>query len=191
VPHSELLSDNEIATLARRHGFTGTGLVDAIAVCLAESGGNIFASNTKGNKPPSTDRGLWQLNDHYHPEVSDKQAYDPNSCCDAAYRISDSGRTWDPWSTYISGAYREFLPRAEAAVSATVLSTPYTLTRTLREWMNGEDVKRVQIRVGAKVDGVYGPATMTDVARWQRAHHISADGIFGPQSAKTAGWLYK
>jgi peptidoglycan hydrolase-like protein with peptidoglycan-binding domain len=67
------------------------------------------------------------------------------------------------------------------------------LTRTLRltrPWTRGTDVRRIQALVGAHVDGIYGPATEQHVRTWQRSKHITVDGIFGPQSAKAAGWTY-
>jgi Lysozyme like domain len=63
-----------LAVAAAQAGFTGPGLRLAVAVGLAESDGNPTA---RGPNPPtpgcptgSTDRGAWQLNNCYHPEVS-------------------------------------------------------------------------------------------------------------------------
>jgi hypothetical protein len=98
------LTDAQVATVARRAGFTGERLIDAITVCLAESGGRTDVVNTAGNHPPSRDRGLWQINDHYHPEVTDRQAFDPDGNAHAAYRISEGGRSWSQWSTWQSTA---------------------------------------------------------------------------------------
>lgn len=49
----------------------------AVRVATAESSLNPKASNVRNNKPPSTDRGLYMWNSHWHPEVSDAEAYDP------------------------------------------------------------------------------------------------------------------
>lgn len=67
----------------------------------------------------------------------------------------------------------------------------YVLRRVLlvqRHPLKGADVKAVQRLVGAVVDGVYGQQTAAAVARWQHAHHLAADGVFGPISARAAGW---
>ena len=90
-------------------------LVTAVAVGLAESSCNPSATyvNPGGN---GTDRGLWQINSKYHPEVTDACAYDAQCNADAAYRISSGGTSWTPWSTYNSGKYLQFMSQAQAAV---------------------------------------------------------------------------
>jgi peptidoglycan hydrolase-like protein with peptidoglycan-binding domain len=102
-------------------GFRGERLVTAVAVALAESSCRPSASNTNGPTAGcpngSTDRGLWQINNCYHPSVTNTCAY--NAACNAraAYSISSSGSNWQPWSTYNSGRYRSFLTQARAAVN--------------------------------------------------------------------------
>lgn len=59
------------------------------------------------------------------------------------------------------------------------------LRRTLRlqrPMMQGEDVQVVQLAVGAKPDGWYGPATARAVRRWQRASDLVVDGVVGPMT---------
>ena len=46
----------------------------AVRVAKCESNLNPLATNT--NAGGSTDRGIFQINNKYHPEVSDKQAFD-------------------------------------------------------------------------------------------------------------------
>jgi peptidoglycan hydrolase-like protein with peptidoglycan-binding domain len=189
------LTDKQIATLARSVGFNGTGLRLAIAVCLAESAGNPHAVNTYGNKPPSRDRGLWQINDHYHPDVSDAVAFDPTGNARAAYRISSHGSNWHPWSTYNSGSYRQFLNRADAAIRA-IGAAPqpaagtYRLHRYLKRGCTGADVKALQAKVGCARDGIFGPITDQHVRTWQHEHRIATDGIVGPVTCRTLGWVW-
>ena len=52
-------------------------------------------------------------------------------------------------------------------------------TPTVRLYHKGEPVRRVQAAVGVKVDGYYGPATVTKVKAFQRKHGLAADGIVG------------
>lgn len=41
-------------------------------------------------------------------------------------------------------------------------------------------VRRIQRRVGADVDGIYGPRTKAHVERWQQRHGLTVDGEVGP-----------
>jgi hypothetical protein len=76
------------------------------------------ATNT--NSPPpqcgeSTDRGLYQINSCYHPEVTDACAFDAQCNADAAYRILSQGTDWTQWATFKNGRYLSFLDEARAA----------------------------------------------------------------------------
>lgn len=113
-----VLSDAQIDYVAKQAGFSGDGLVTAIAIAIAESHGDPKITNTAGNSA-GTDRGLWQINSFYHPEVSDAQAFDPQGNANAAYQISSQGRDWTPWATYNNGAYQANLSRAQAAAAGT------------------------------------------------------------------------
>ncbi|GAA3209591.1 hypothetical protein [Actinocorallia longicatena] len=97
-------------------GFRGDGLVTAIAVALAESSCDPSATNEYNNTPASRDRGLWQINDHYHPEVDDACAYDAQCNANAAFEISTGGTNWNQWSTYNAGAHWRHMDEAQAAV---------------------------------------------------------------------------
>lgn len=109
------LSAAQLATLAKDTGFTGDGLVNAVAVALAESSG--YTKALLVNENCTRDRGLWQINDYWHPEVSEQQAFDPVQNAKAAYDISSQGTDWDQWSTWENGAYKDYLPDAEQAVN--------------------------------------------------------------------------
>lgn len=95
------------------------------AIALAESGGRVSA--THKNADGSVDRGLWQIN-------SSHAAYDPARLVSdplynaraavAVYRSQGLGA----WTTYSSGAYRQYLQRAPGAVAAGV--APGTVPRT-------------------------------------------------------------
>lgn len=90
-------------------GFRGQALDTAVAIEQAESSLVATASNTRGNSA-GTDRGIWEINSAYHPEVSNLQAYDPLLASQQAFRIyQQSGNSFRQWSTYVSGAYQKFL----------------------------------------------------------------------------------
>ena len=111
-----VLTDTQIAKLVVDAKFAFPEI--AFSIILAESGGKPAATNTAGNTPPSTDRGLWQINWYWHSEVSDAVAFDPVLSTKAAFTISNGGTNYSPWSAYKAGTYKQFLPRAQAAISA-------------------------------------------------------------------------
>jgi hypothetical protein len=111
------LSPAQIAAYAYAAGFRGTGLRNAVAVALAESGGRTTAVGVNSDRYRSRDRGLWQINDHWHPEVSDAAAFNPATAAAAAYRISGSGRNWSAWSTWHNGSAAAQFGRAQIAAN--------------------------------------------------------------------------
>ncbi|RUS20995.1 hypothetical protein BC937DRAFT_93886 [Endogone sp. FLAS-F59071] len=114
----------QIAQVAQGAGFNGNGWVISVAVALAESGG--WTQATLLDTDCSEDRGLWQINNRYHSEVSDAQAFDPKGCAQAAYSISSGGTDWTPWTTYTGGAYQAHMSDAQAAVNTVSGAGPST-----------------------------------------------------------------
>jgi len=51
---------------------------------------------------------------------------------------------------------------------------------SLKIGSKGEDVKKIQSKLGLQADGVFGPGTEAKVKEWQKAHGLGADGIVGP-----------
>jgi len=117
-----------LAVAAAQAGFSGQGLRLAVAVGMAESGGNPIARNpnqpTPGCPAGSLDRGAWQLNSCYHPEVGDACADDLACAAEATYRISAGGSDWREWTTYTSGAYRAQLGAAAQAIATLAAPNP-------------------------------------------------------------------
>ena len=109
------------ATVASRAGFSGERLVTAVAVGMGESSCRPDAHNangpTKGCPNGSVDRGLWQINNCWHPSVSRSCAYDAQCNANAAHRISGKGSNFKPWVAYTNGSYKKYLAEARAAVS--------------------------------------------------------------------------
>jgi hypothetical protein len=129
----EELTDVQVAEVCESVGFTGDALEMAIAIALAESGGRTDAVNVTGNTPPSRDRGLFQINDYWHSEVSDDCAFDAQCNAQEAYRISEGGTNWSPWSAYQAGTYVAYLDRAAEAMSMTSLSEAIRNAAWLRD----------------------------------------------------------
>lgn len=67
----------------------------AIAVAKCESGLNPKAINI--NTSGSKDRGLYQWNDKYHPEITDEMAFDPEVATDLFLKAVNQGHLswWD------------------------------------------------------------------------------------------------
>jgi hypothetical protein len=84
IAFTHLSVEEQIREIAREHNFQWPDYLVKLAHC--ESTMNPSASNSIGNKPVgSIDRGLFQINDYWHPNVSDECAY--NLRCSTEYTI--------------------------------------------------------------------------------------------------------
>lgn len=113
------LSIDEAATYAMAAGFKLDGLVKILCIAIAESALNPAATNTNNNTPPSTDRGILQINSYWHSEVSDACAFDPACAFKEGYRISSQGTNFNSWSTYVNGAWSRFESQVRTVLDAT------------------------------------------------------------------------
>lgn len=127
------LTDNQIALVAlialmgRRNA-----AVTAVAVALAESGGNSGAENV--NNDGSKDIGLWQINSVHksNPQIVallagrdfDDAMRDPQVNAGAMALISSQGTNWKPWVAFTNGSYEAFANRASSAVKDTAITDP-------------------------------------------------------------------
>lgn len=94
-------------------GWTGSDAVVAVAVAGAESGWDPRAEN-----PSSSAKGLWQTMMSYHaPKFAGAAWSDPMANGRVAHRIWRDAGGWGPWVAHTSGAYRQHLPAARAAVA--------------------------------------------------------------------------
>jgi hypothetical protein len=112
------LSVPQIAVYAANAGFEGNDLLTAIAIALAESGGDPGAVGdlniTRGGSV-----GLWQINLRWHPQYTAQALMDPQTNADAAFQIFQAaGDSFSPWSTFKSGAYRSHLDVASSYLNA-------------------------------------------------------------------------
>jgi hypothetical protein len=92
-------------------------LATAVAIAKAESGFKATATNTLGNAH-GIDRGLWQVNSYWHPEVSVACAFSPSCNARVMYSISSHGKTWTAWWTYKNGKHLPYMAQARAAAAA-------------------------------------------------------------------------
>ena len=66
-------------------------------IAMAESGGQQYALS------PTNDYGYWQINGSHG---SAEATFNPIGNAEAAIAISSNGTNWNPWTTYVTGAYR-------------------------------------------------------------------------------------
>jgi murein DD-endopeptidase MepM/ murein hydrolase activator NlpD/signal transduction histidine kinase len=82
-------------------------LATAGAVAMAESNLDVRAECVNDDDWSSRDRGLWQVNDHYHSEVSDADAFTARGNAAAMASITKDGVVWTEWVTYKTSAYKQ------------------------------------------------------------------------------------
>lgn len=101
-----------------------TDLATAVAVALAESGGNERAHNPV---PPDDSYGAWQINMYgslgparraKYGLKSNEDLYDLKTNARVMFDISNGGKNWKPWSTYNGARYKLLYPIGHAAATA-------------------------------------------------------------------------
>jgi hypothetical protein len=99
----------------RAAGWYGEDLITAVCVMSAESARYTKAYNINypGSAQESIDRGVFQINDKAHPEVTEDEAYN------AAFNVKFSHRMWrdqgfKPWAAYNSGNHLQFTAAVRA-----------------------------------------------------------------------------
>lgn len=116
------LETQEIFEAALEAGFTPDQAVTMTAIALAESGGNPQAESPVTANERSI--GLWQINLKAHGRMVEENGWDLTDPVDnarAAYAVSQSGTTINPWTVThnANGArYRDFIQAAEDAAEA-------------------------------------------------------------------------
>lgn len=127
------LTAEQIARIASSAGVPRDQLATAVAIALAESGGETTAHNPRGL---DDSYGLWQINMRgaLGPDrrkrfgiQRDAELFDPNVNARAMYDISGGGRSWRAWTTYTRGTYLVHMPSAQSAVGASGDTTPVGL----------------------------------------------------------------
>ena len=93
---SGTLSCSGLEALWKSAGGSSAEAFMAAEIAMAESGGNQYALS------PTNDYGYWQINGSHGPAQATFNAY---GNARAAIAISDDGRDWSPWTTYVTGAY--------------------------------------------------------------------------------------
>jgi len=147
-----VLSDAQIAATARLAGFTGQDVVTAVAVALAESSGRTDATNH--NSDGSTDYGLWQINSVHADLLKSGNWQTPLDNAKMAKSVHDNAGSWQPWSTFNSGAWLAYYGRAKVASTAT--TDAVTTAGQPNVTLTGFDWKTILEGPGALIPGFSG-----------------------------------
>jgi hypothetical protein len=110
------LSYLAVAELVKTAGVpcTGERIATAVAIAKAESGFRAQITNTVGNAH-GIDRGLFQINSYWHPEVSETCALSASCNTRAAVRISKVATKWTEWWTWKNSKHVPFMTSSRAA----------------------------------------------------------------------------
>lgn len=112
----------DVARLVLDAGFrAGPEAAVAVALIAAESGrvpDAVYVNGAGSTAPGSRDRGLWQINSHWHPDVSDAEAFDPVISTKYALGMVRASGGFTPWAAFTKGAHLKFLPEARVALDA-------------------------------------------------------------------------
>ena len=114
----------DAATYAANAGFTGRSLAIILAIAIQESGLDTNSINVNNDAQRSVDRGILQINNYWHKEVSDQCAFDPACAFVAGYRISQQGTNFNQWATFTSGKYLRSMPTTQA-ISTGATASPF------------------------------------------------------------------
>lgn len=128
-------SPSAIYGYAVNAGFSGEDLITAVAVALAESGGNADAYNPEilaGAPNGQGSFGLWQIYLGDHPEFSGQNLYDPQTNANAAFSIyRRAGNSFSPWATFNSLSQANI---DKAANAANVTDQPDSFSAAIGGW---------------------------------------------------------
>ena len=82
----------------------------AAAIALAESGGDPNARNPNDNGGTQTSWGLWQISLGNHNEPAPNWNDPLENARLAVAKYQGAGNAWTDWGTWVTGAYRKYLP---------------------------------------------------------------------------------
>lgn len=120
-------------------GFPPAAAVIATAITYPESGGHPGVVQS-GQPYSTTGWGLWQITPgNSVPSVGvDNALLDGATNARAAYaKYKAAGSSFRPWTTYTSGAYKNFLPQAQAAASESPSANAAEDTNSLTAGIGG------------------------------------------------------
>jgi len=108
-----------VIAVARNAGFSGQDLVIAVAIALAESGGDPLAHGDLSIGSGRGSFGLWQIYADAHPEFGPdfESLYDPQRNANAAYSVyRNAGYSFTPWTTFKNNTYASYLAEVGSSI---------------------------------------------------------------------------
>lgn len=151
IPSGGKASSEQIARIAKTAGIPEKHIPIMVSIALAESGGDIGARyNPEGNTGEDS-YGLWQINmdPRYAAERlklfgidNKKELFDPVTNAKAAYEIFKQ-QGFNAWTVYRTGKYRDFLPAAKKAASASTQPTISGSVDTSTRYKVNDDVTQL------------------------------------------------
>src|SRR5450759_4637437 len=143
------------SSYAAAAGWANNGsLVTAIAVCMAESGGqaSVYYCHATG-RDGAYDRGLWQLDSAGQSGTTDACAFTPQCSANVAYAVSGRGTNFAAWSVYANGGYARYVGDAQKAATAlasgTVASGMLGVCLARRQYAGNAPVPQLPVTTGA------------------------------------------
>lgn len=110
----------QIAQIAVNAGIpNGMPVMLAVCIALAESSGRTDAVNRNTNG--TGDYGVWQINDVHNEKMPGRDRFDPDVNAQLMAMISSNGTNWQPWTTYNTGAYQQFMGQVTSELGGTAL----------------------------------------------------------------------
>lgn len=111
APEGSRMSVGDMKASALRAGFTGGDADKIAAISMAESGGDPYAANEKGEHS----YGITQINADAHGPKALAARGDPDAAMRLAYEVSKGGTDFKPWTMFKNGQYQKYLAAASAA----------------------------------------------------------------------------
>ncbi len=117
MPCNNPIAPAQFMQMLLNAGFRGDGAVLAYSIAVAESGlcADAIGQTSAQAAIGQFDRGIFQFNNQQPPvPISDACAYDPQCAANSAFAATQggTGQAWSHWSTFLNGAYNQFLGEA-------------------------------------------------------------------------------
>lgn len=102
-------------------------------------------------------------------------------------RVFKLSTHWDPGPNFPKANVKAELSRLLARSNPSQSTSGAKSLPVLNQGDRGRYVKAVQGKVGASIDGAFGPKTKASVIKFQGKHDLTTDGVVGPKTWKALG----